>query len=742
MPEGLEWAWQIDVPELLAAVSWSERGAAGGPPEQDADQEAVLDAEAEAAAVGRVREVPPAEVAGRVAARLPAGPGLAALLGAVPATDLADYGLPDAAAGFRRLASWAQARELACVAQIAARSAARDQRIGTAEDGRPAQVSREACAQVSLALMATGVGARWWTDLAVTLSWRLAATGAALAAGNIDLARARLIADMTGALGEEAARSVEAQILPGAADKTTGTLRAALRRAVIAADPEGAERRRDEAERHARVVLHPEADSTATLAGQGLPGVHAAAAMARVKAMARALKASGAVGRMDFLTAQVFLGILMGTLPPIPPPAGGSPDNPPSGAGDPPGGASPAEDEPAAGEPAGDQPSAGDEIPWPDAPADENDDPGPEDPGPEDPGPEDAARARALWRREDEDWPDAGCRARAWPPLPAGLPAGLAPAGPTLDLSVPWMTLAGISFEPGSLTRLGPVTPIQARHLADLAGADSATQWRVIVTDSSGRARAVARIPRRDQAAPGQRNGPGQPERSPPGTGLRDGLGSDPARAGPPLTGLVSRVTLIVPADLISAPPDGITERGGVLAAALRAAGRAAATADTAEAADAAVGGCAHGGQSASYRPPPVLRDLVAARDLTCRFPTCRRPAWRGDLDHTIAWEHGGRTCRCNLGGVRLRLCTMRMETGRLGAGGKALVVRAAIYVRISSDRAGAGMGVARQEEDCRALCERLGWQVASVYRDNDVSAFSGQTRPAWQQLNSDIAAG
>ena len=92
--------------------------------------------------------------------------------------------------------------------------------------------------------------------------------------------------------------------------------------------------------------------------------------------------------------------------------------------------------------------------------------------------------------------------------------------------------------------------------------------------------------------------------------------------------------------------------------------------------------------------------------------------------------------------GTRLRLCTMRMETGRLRAAGKALVVRAAIYVRISSDRAGAGMGVARQEEDCRALCERLGWQVADVYRDNDVSAFSGQTRPAWQQLNSDIAAG
>ncbi|MER5688882.1 hypothetical protein [Streptomyces sp. NPDC002205] len=34
---------------------------------------------------------------------------------------------------------------------------------------------------------------------------------------------------------------------------------------------------------------------------------------------------------------------------------------------------------------------------------------------------------------------------------------------------------------------------------------------------------------------------------------------------------------------------------------------------------------------------------------------------------------------------------------------------RAAIYCRISQDRGGAGLGVARQEEDCRALCARLG---------------------------------
>jgi hypothetical protein len=42
----------------------------------------------------------------------------------------------------------------------------------------------------------------------------------------------------------------------------------------------------------------------------------------------------------------------------------------------------------------------------------------------------------------------------------------------------------------------------------------------------------------------------------------------------------------------------------------------------------------------------------VVARDVTCRSPVCRQPAWRADLDHTLAYDRGGRTCRCNLGGA------------------------------------------------------------------------------------------
>ncbi|PBC54902.1 recombinase [Rhodococcus sp. ACPA1] len=56
----------------------------------------------------------------------------------------------------------------------------------------------------------------------------------------------------------------------------------------------------------------------------------------------------------------------------------------------------------------------------------------------------------------------------------------------------------------------------------------------------------------------------------------------------------------------------------------------------------------------------------------------------------------------------------------------------AAIYCRISQDRAGAGLGVERQEADCRVLADQLGWNVAHVYVDNDVSAYGSKPRPQY----------
>jgi DNA invertase Pin-like site-specific DNA recombinase len=66
----------------------------------------------------------------------------------------------------------------------------------------------------------------------------------------------------------------------------------------------------------------------------------------------------------------------------------------------------------------------------------------------------------------------------------------------------------------------------------------------------------------------------------------------------------------------------------------------------------------------------------------------------------------------------------------------------AAIYARISADKAGEAAGVDRQEADCRALAERLGWDVAAVFVDNDVSAYSGVVRPQYRAMLEAVRAG
>ncbi|NYE19428.1 HNH endonuclease signature motif containing protein [Microbacterium immunditiarum] len=49
------------------------------------------------------------------------------------------------------------------------------------------------------------------------------------------------------------------------------------------------------------------------------------------------------------------------------------------------------------------------------------------------------------------------------------------------------------------------------------------------------------------------------------------------------------------------------------------------------------------------YRPPPMLRKLVRWRADRCMAPGCGIPASRCEIDHTIAWEHGGETSLDNL---------------------------------------------------------------------------------------------
>src|SRR5205807_2779816 len=106
---------------------------------------------------------------------------------------------------------------------------------------------------------------------------------------------------------------------------TTSGLRARVRRAVLAADPDAARRRAEKAARDARVELFDERAGTAGLAGRDLPVPAGLAADQRIDAWARRLRADGVAATLTRLRAAAFLGLLTGNDPItfLPPPEPG-----------------------------------------------------------------------------------------------------------------------------------------------------------------------------------------------------------------------------------------------------------------------------------------------------------------------------------------------------------------------------------------------------------------------------------
>ena len=65
-----------------------------------------------------------------------------------------------------------------------------------------------------------------------------------------------------------------------------------------------------------------------------------------------------------------------------------------------------------------------------------------------------------------------------------------------------------------------------------------------------------------------------------------------------------------------------------------------------------------------SYRPSQYLVVFLLARDRTCRFPGCRYPAHRSDIDHVTPWDEGGKTTPENLGALCRRHHRLKTHGG------------------------------------------------------------------------------
>ena len=200
--------------------------------------------------------------------------------------------------------------------------------------GRRAEPVDHAVDEIAAAMRWTRTATIGQLDLAERLVGGLPRVHAAMLAGAVDWPKAKLLADGVSGLDPEVADEVLGRVLPVAAQRTTGHLRARLSKLVMQADPDAARRRYRRGLKGRRVEHGQESDGTARLAGRWLPAARAAAANSRIQAIADWLKDAGDARTVDQIRADVLLDLLQGL--PVPGPDGQT-DRPVAGDVDTPG---------------------------------------------------------------------------------------------------------------------------------------------------------------------------------------------------------------------------------------------------------------------------------------------------------------------------------------------------------------------------------------------------------------------
>ncbi len=500
--------------------------------------------------------------------------------------------------------------------------------------------------------------------LAWALGMRLPGIGRLLADGTLTRSKARLVAQVFEPLDEDEAVRAEALIVGDLVGKTYPQVERLACRAALAVAPDVAERRRNKAERAARVTVFREEAGTAGLSGRDLPAAEALAGHANVVARARVYAASGAfpgetTGRLQ---AQAYLDLLGGVPaadriafaaaadaesqePPEEEPD--EPDEPgavDSGRGEP---------GPSGGGPTPDAPGRYRDADWPggDRDDEEDDDDGDDDDDvpdidsedDDDRDPDDGGGSRGPDLAGDgADRGSSGARDPGETEVPQ------APVSAVAEVTVPLVTLQRRAERAGDSRLLGPLDPALARHLAAAAARCPHSRWEITVVDGCGYAtgNGIAR------PAPGRRQPPG----GKPGTASGPGSvpGALPARVNITVTETLLRQLAQAAQPRSGAPPGDwqlTPETSGTWTLTLPGGRQLTVRFDVVPTHD-----CDHRYQSGAYQPGERLRRLVQVRDHECTFPTCSRAAHESDFEHAVPFDKGGKTDACNAG-MRSRRC-------------------------------------------------------------------------------------
>ena len=229
---------------------------------------------------------------------------LAAFLSTLSDQTLSGFDQVRVLQSYQRLASLFQAKVFEAMASICD--------LMNQIEADPEIAHEAAAAEIGAALRLTRRAAESDLALAVDVKERLPEVWKALAAGQIDLRRARVIVSGTSHLSEEAAREVVGRLLEPATRLTTGQLGALIRKVCVQNDPDDAATRYREAVDRRRIEAEPSVDGTAHLFGLDLPPDRVAAAMLRISDLALTLKTGDETRTLDQIRADVFLDLLDG----------------------------------------------------------------------------------------------------------------------------------------------------------------------------------------------------------------------------------------------------------------------------------------------------------------------------------------------------------------------------------------------------------------------------------------------
>jgi hypothetical protein len=539
---------------------------------------------------------------------------------------------------WKAVESWAAARKLGVVREMIRRRAVPEKGMATAD--LPWEWERELEHEVAAQLRISLVAAHKLTHVAWSLEARLPGIGQALAEDRLDPGQAKMIVTETDALPDDKATATEQLILAGLDDcHTWADLIRLVQRAVCTVDPDGATRRREEAERQsARVRFWRESSGACALAGHALPTDEALAAWGQVEARAQHYRAHGIREYIDLLRVMAYLDMLNGTPaaeriarwsaeaaakggtatpdpdpdPDEAAPAPGRATPGPrgsSGQGGTPGGRPPGNGRPRSGTPGpgrgnapeGDgRPGAGDDT---------------DDPGHTSSADEPLAAARPAGTGPGSSSPGSGS------------PEDSRPAGPStgpelrakVNLTIPMGTATGYDNQPGEAWELGALDPALARQLLAAAARSPGSEFCVTVTDEHGYAVGHGCG---KPARPAKTAKPGPQPAGP----------APPGPAPPPRTAFIRR--------------DGSGPPGGFGSWALTLPGTA--TTYTVDLKPVPTHACDHAYEAAGHDPSDWLRHVVQVRDGKCSFPSCGRHAGESDFEHSTPHEEGGKTCACN----------------------------------------------------------------------------------------------